>query len=56
MKRVVEAYVLQDEVSLIPMERQVWDQQILLLGLDVLRENGSLPLYFGLVNGKKADP
>lgn len=45
MKRVVEAHVLEGDVRLIPMERQVWDQQILLLGLDVPREKREFAPY-----------
>ncbi len=34
MRRVVEVYVPEGDVRLIPMENRVWEQQIILLGLD----------------------
>lgn len=34
MRRVVEVYVPEGDVRLIPMENRVWEQQIILLGLE----------------------
>lgn len=36
MKRVVQARIPQGDVRLLPMDRSVWDQQIMLLGVQEL--------------------
>lgn len=48
IQRLVNIYISEGDVRLIPMERKVWEQQTVLLGLDPKPEKRTFALYISI--------